>query len=914
MKNVYKSLALVCIGLATIACVEENFEPNNGYDTTPGNDIVFTATAQMDNVDTKTVYGAVNEAKNMIDINWAQGDRIQIASLEAAGEQNAEYAVGFEEKGDNYTGSHSATSLNKTGDAALQWSSKSDYNFYAMYPSPASFPEGERSNVSLDISETAKKMTAWLPIVQINQTHTSPIEVNGIHVIEPNMDYAYMYAASSFSRYNKDGSENKNGISLQFKPAVTALQFKITANTIGLQADQTSHITITDLSLLVKSKDISGKYTYDFAGKFEVNNIESGHNRVTMELGAGYKLDKGDVLDVTFLTLPQEITKDDELKLQIFFTVGGAQQVRTATIKNTISPCKKYLYNDLLLPVIEANVTGSNWVSALDPMVLISQVSIPAAGNAFSYAYSEEASDAKFVREQVYDYITLWKMGVRGFEFSTSLGSTSSSQVNQNSLENEFFVCNGAELTNATYTDLDGTTKSLTFGNAFRSLEAMLDKEEYKDEFLVVIATYKNYTNDGGLFPETYIRHLDKFLTDNADNFTHKVGDKVVSRLVKFDSSLKTIGDLRGKIVVLVRIGDYDYYKNTSYNGQTHYDALQAAISDITNNITIIEDWGTGVDAWDRRYSGVARQQAYGATTYAYNMEDYQWAISSTSPTFTEIQKFKDNTTTGITKRYKYDFLTNTNVKMHIQEWARVVPETIEYFATGQRSIRKGKLTGSWSENNKGNYLFTRWEESLSQKKAMINETFETTIATRYQDAHDVQYINSLAGYYITQSHVQSGLPYMTDIEDTDKETTLYRYYFRMSKQGMGGDLAGMAADMNWYFYNLFNSVKGTNKQGPLGLVMMNYIGADANTFTSANSEYIGTTGHATSAQAAEASQALPNLILMNNFTFPLATLCANCKSDPCVCEDQDVDLQGTVTVSDFDNIYLNGGDAISFE
>ena len=61
MKNIYKSFALLCMGLVAVACVEENFEENTPkYDTTPGNEIVFSATAGIENgmpqPETKTVY------------------------------------------------------------------------------------------------------------------------------------------------------------------------------------------------------------------------------------------------------------------------------------------------------------------------------------------------------------------------------------------------------------------------------------------------------------------------------------------------------------------------------------------------------------------------------------------------------------------------------------------------------------------------------------------------------------------------------------------------------------------------------------------------------------------------------------------------------------------------------------------
>ena len=83
MKNTYKSFALLCMGLAAVACVEENFEPESGrIDTTPGNEIVFTASAGIEDgfksdSKTKTVYGDKDETNKKIEINWVTSQREQ---------------------------------------------------------------------------------------------------------------------------------------------------------------------------------------------------------------------------------------------------------------------------------------------------------------------------------------------------------------------------------------------------------------------------------------------------------------------------------------------------------------------------------------------------------------------------------------------------------------------------------------------------------------------------------------------------------------------------------------------------------------------------------------------------------------------------------------------------------------------
>ena len=77
----------------------------------------------------------------------------------------------------------------------------------------------------------------------------------------------------------------------------------------------------------------------------------------------------------------------------------------------------------------------------------------------------------------------------------------------------------------------------------------------------------------------------------------------------------------------------------------------------------------------------------------------------------------------------------------------------------------------------------------------------------------------------------------------------------------------------------------------------MNYIGAKADHFD--NSDYYDEDGERNATWAANAeiaSRELPNMIVMNNFKFPLST------SD------------GTPTSVTYNAAYVDGGEAISFE
>ena len=129
-------------------------------------------------------------------------------------------------------------------------------------------------------------------------------------------------------------------------------------------------------------------------------------------------------------------------------------------------------------------------------------------------------------------------------------------------------------------------------------------------------------------------------------------------------------------------------------------------------------------------------------------------------------------------------------------------------------------------------------------------------------------YINVLSGYYADNGISQSFYPYK---ERFNGESVS----FEPSNPGKGGNFAGLAADLNQYTYNLLTAEigaeNGLTQTGPWGLVMMDHIKAN------------------------DVSADLVELIMMNNFKFPLVT-------------------KDGVTRTTYNATYSNGGEAISFK
>ena len=175
------------------------------------------------------------------------------------------------------------------------------------------------------------------------------------------------------------------------------------------------------------------------------------------------------------------------------------------------------------------------------------------------------------------------------------------------------------------------------------------------------------------------------------------------------------------------------------------------------------------------------------------------------------------------------------------------------------KPIYTGLKTEEWGQKNV--YLWVNWPESYTEKKVAIDGLFKHSVETKGKTSENL-YINSLSGYYITDKVKEGLYPF--------KEKYSMRYWYNIiissgwtsssitaKNMGKGGDHVGLAYDLNKYVYGILS---GTGKmqdgsllaEGPWGLVMMEHIGN-------------------TAGGADDKSVALVNLIMMNNFRFPLA-------------------------------------------
>ena len=913
------SVAMLASGLAFTACQDDEFVQYTAFEV--GEEIRFCASAAQDgSATTRTVYGETGtiEGVEYIALNWEVGDKMEIVSPQAAlsgGTAKAVYAIdekaSISEGFNNETAGHSnASMLKKEGESGLQWGvgytkdvdesgaiddklEEGWHDFYALYPSSNSFTSEAEGHISLDLlqvnDEVRPTATGYMPIVQ--KPNVKKGDGDGISIdesdgkttytIHPDMRYAYMVATTQTSRY-KEVNEEDPPIQLEFKPVTTALQFEITANTIS--DDNGSELTITSIQLTTDSvkKNICGYFTCDYlSGQMYAQNDDETYNRIYLDLSGAKKpitLKKDDKCDVTFFVLPTQDFNAGDLQLQIFFTLNGSPQVRTATINRPLVKMKKYHFKNLLMPPFTTKVTGSTWFSALDNKALLSQVSIPVAGNVFA---NNQYVDGSLV-QQVADYETLWNMGVRGFEFvNRSRRDESKNPLTSNdySIAEEHFVC--AE---------DVLSGSPTFHTAFNTLVSKYyENEQTQKEALVILCTYQpgtvkntNGTNVGydGYDPQRYVYNLLNYLRDYTtpgNDYSNTFG------ITKDDfvqiNSTSTVEDIRGKIAIIIRPGDDDRWDKDSQGASTDDIVLKTSDSkqDWGENVVLIQDWGTAYDVWDRRYDGFARESTF-ETQYLIpeserrpQVENYLWGISKEGKdgAFTSFGYSGNNDFNNQVEGETFDNAVKTKAfsefqfkhnvtggefdNAYVQEWCRVVKENTDYWYTGL----SGSVGVSFLGTSVTGYLVVNWPESLSEKKEAIKDLFEHSV-NRVEGENNI-YINVLSGYYVSKSYNKSYLPFKFDFSGQVRTGGIIGNSITVKPdgQGKGGDFVGLAYDLNEYTYNLLSATPGPNtagalsKQGPWGLVVMDHIG---NTAGGTNDKSID----------------LVNLIMMNNFKFPL--------------------------------------------
>lgn len=423
MKSRYILLAGMVAMTCLVGCSDDS--QDNGMAKNPvkiGDEILF-GSSLSDKVESRTVYG--DRDYEGVAVNWVEGDEIAIFCKETS--QPANHLVNYRITPDENTPSKASEVMkvdpNATG---LQWGGEELHHFYAFYP--ASAVHGAESD------DQQGTISASIPVNQQPAGwHTGPIVSQDPTVDKqttlfalPNMDYAYMYAYNAVDRNTVESGSGT--IWLQFHNLVTVLDITIPAPENGSTVvvtdvtvravGGTNTILTGDFNCYIRGAGETGTPTCEPSGDMgEVRNVINipCYNQDTDEyvtLGGEVKF-----LNVKAYIIPDDENVIDKRTLQIAVnTLNGGEKNRTLQYASIVP----HKVNRVLLPPVDTD-GDKYWMSALDPNIYVSELSIP--GSKFSVLTSANGAANVY---QNSDIQTQFEDGVRAFILQTSaIGSNS---------------------------------------------------------------------------------------------------------------------------------------------------------------------------------------------------------------------------------------------------------------------------------------------------------------------------------------------------------------------------------------------------------------------------------------------------------------------------------------------------------
>ena len=810
MKNIFKFSALFCAMtfLVTSCSQDAMFEPEAPQQKPilDGDEIIFGSRAGFENAnpDTRTVYsgetydiGEGDNKKTFERIDWAEGDQVEIYCPQSVSMTNAHYKVNQsskDENGSEKTDEKDEGWLEKIDPegSGLAWNGDGEHKFYAMYPSSNMLSENEKITLNQGVKMNKTVLTGVVPKAQ---SPKSVVKSGTTYTAEPDMRYAYMAAKTVTTKAAATAAGG--AVKLDFVPVVTALQIELQAQNVPVE--------IKEIQVASGDKSgIVGSFTADLSAEW-VN----GYPVCT-------KVSDSNERDILQYSLPDPVTLgiNESLVFTVFLrpdvdyknvtvsfspTGAGYLSNQLGNDKNnvTIPAMKKTIVNDFLLPktVEELEVDVSHWLDQLPDEYMMGYLSLPGTGGSFTSGYNNE-TDAAYFKQQTLDLDAQWKAGIRAFELSVDrVESGFLFWTEAASLSNSPVLCNKKNV-------------GVTFDAAMKMI---CNKVRGTQECAVVTISYQPVGASPSRNCEGFAASLKLWWDGIADT------DKDVFRLYTPNMSL---GEARKHVLVLVRLNQQD---------EKDGGVIGTALSNVPANFVALDGCGTAKDRWGARgYKinnvecvHISNEQSGDDNVLENHMTGEPLKFSETSEsTFAEaaspitnytiyrpgfkIESFTDVIleNNAVYTEYIYSesakdkvianatYSTNQSFSCVYQEWARVVKTPMENKA----------WDGQYADGT------ISWFESLNEKKANIQCVFESAISSDPVNSKKI-YINSLSGYLVTSAYDRSYIP------------SQGREY-----GGDGGDIQGLADELNPWFAKLVSRAGLEQSTGPTGVIYMDRV------------------------------------------------------------------------------------------
>ncbi|RGZ59453.1 hypothetical protein DW982_00465 [Phocaeicola plebeius] len=819
--------ALLVIGLT--AC-SDDLDVKREMPVT-GEEVAFgTSLRNFETPQSRTIYGVPEDESvnsySELTINWVEGDKVRVYSPQATpGFQYADYVIDEATEGGS---AHYFLVKDSHNDTGVRWGDVSTlHHFYAFYPTNIN-----RNNYTpikgLGDGQTADNMTveAEIPVAQergeLVEAGPDGKDVGNVFLpanwklIRPDMTYAIMAGHGTWDPNDPD-QVDKN-VTIKFKPIVTVVDVVVNGPADGANALDVYRVTINS-----KKTPIVGKFTAQFDEEGNVTfggmseTITENNNMATINCqynGQPTKLGPGEKLTLKFFLLPRAIDAS-ELSVTVQINEG---RVLTKSLIPGLGEDEVTNENPLaqgqIVRVWTPNLTvpaSSNWMSSIPDNVLFSQLSLPGSkhsytGDLYNKAVSGGQIDENAGIMQYYQSIyvtdgnadTQFDKGIRAFDLKIYNNERNGWSGYPN------YVYAGG-----------GKVNDLTIGDVLDNLNEQMAESDSRDEACVVMLNYVSP-------PEisTWLSRLEQGLNDwNNDH---------QGTLVRIDPAKTTMGDMRGKIAVIINVPD-----NTTGNNLDFVNYIYGFSSSVQNielqNLTLND----GQRVRMQNLYQVNNPDLKSGDPYAYR------SGAGLVPYYiTEKVGMKLYTDTYYNLlSVKEDLMNKLFDEMRTESYSSLVINDLAGFCVTQNAGSTGSVqwgTQTWTWHAFGQ---SSWDGSLTTSYDFANVDMSGNETTTYK-------------WDVTPSG--------QDYDET---------WFRLTGSrdlGQGGNTVVFANDFNQRALDaVYNMVE--NGRVPLGIVLMNFAGTDKVKINGTDREVWG--------------NQLPSTVMSNNFMFSLKTGTTTTKS-----------------------------------
>ena len=419
--SVYSLLALGVVALS--GCQDEEIvKPVNPAVT--GEEITFGSS--LYDVETRTIYGDLNEEGTAYPVTWEQDDQISIYCPEAAQGKIVKYKVTPDAV--DASKSSAVTKVNSE-EAGLQWGAAETHHFSAFYP-------GDKIQSSVN-----GKLMSSIPANQDpvkwekEQNDDGGTTYTGI----ANTDYAFMWAYASHDK--NDGGD----VALTFKPWVTILDVEINGPANAGEKIKMSSVQLRSLS----GETLNGDFLIDFnpvednesnyPTYEEAGNPHATRSQISIQFydndwvnqdgtkGNFITLEHKDKIVVRFYLLPKDVNYDtsgegrNDLQIRVA-PFNSAVLTRTLNAQDgaVTGGILAHKVNKVILPSV-SNIGPNDWMSSLDPNIFVTELSLP--GSKMSYQTEANGADVAYQTLNIADQMD---NGIRAFQIQTASINTHS--------------------------------------------------------------------------------------------------------------------------------------------------------------------------------------------------------------------------------------------------------------------------------------------------------------------------------------------------------------------------------------------------------------------------------------------------------------------------------------------------------